>query len=104
MAALPKLSLNSDSSNKARSYDEEENDIHKEIKLVVKTADEKRIELVCSSGETIFNLKKRLHDEHQVDYGHEVQFNGKAMMDPLALADFPEIMEKEAAEVTLARS
>ena len=51
-----------------------------------------------SKGDTVFNIKKTVHDEKGIEWkGMVVEFDGQALLDPLSLNDFPALNEKTSA-------
>eukprot|EP00168_Porphyra_purpurea_P000447 TRINITY_DN10498_c0_g1_i1.p1 TRINITY_DN10498_c0_g1~~TRINITY_DN10498_c0_g1_i1.p1 ORF type:complete len:142 (+),score=44.63 TRINITY_DN10498_c0_g1_i1:66-428(+) len=89
----------------AKSYDEE-SDIHEDITIIVKLDGDRTEKIDCKTGETIMNIKKKIHDDHGVPFSCVVSFQGKPMLDPLSLNDFPHLIaahkEGKAIEFTVA--
>ena len=47
----------------------------------------------CKTGETVINLKKKLHDEFEIPFHSILHFNDQVMIDPLSLNDFPALIQ-----------
>ena len=70
----------------------EESDIHQDIELhlIVPEPHSKVIKIKTKTGDTIQNIKKVLEDNHDIPYGAQtLLLEGKPMLDPLSLNDFP---------------
>jgi hypothetical protein len=81
----------------APSYDQESN-IHQKIELTLVLPDGTHLCKVFSKGDTVFNIKKTVHDEKGVEYkGMQVELEGKVLLDPLSLNDFPSLANVNAA-------
>ena|SRR3989338_10736012 len=81
------------------SYDEESN-IHSDITLDVTLPGDKKVELKVSVGNTIFNIKKNISDNHDLPFEKLViQHEGKTLLDPLSLNDFPSIASSGKASL-----
>jgi len=53
-------------------------------------------------GETVQEIKRRLMVEHGIPYSESKLFlDGKFMLDPLSLNDFPSIVEQNKATITV---
>merc|ERR1711934_534712 len=98
--ALPKLNITekTEEENLAGSFSEEA-DIHKELKVLVQLSEWKEVTLDCTSGETIFNIKKTLLDQHEVPFESTVFFNDKHVVDPLSLNDIEGFLENPVLRV-----
>ncbi len=72
----------------------EESDIHPDIAVHLKFSDTKTMHLTLKTGDTVQNIKKRLEAEHGIQYS-KITFtlDGKTMLDPLSLNDFPAVNE-----------
>ena len=72
----------------------EESDIHQDIELNLHLSEPagKVIKIKTKTGDTIQNIKKVLEDNHDIPYGNQtLLLEGKPMLDPLSLNDFPTI-------------
>ena len=73
----------------APSYDEESN-IHAKIELTIVLPSGEQVQKTFSKGDTVFNIKKTVHDEKGLEWkGMIVEYDGKPLLDPLSLNDFP---------------
>eukprot|EP00007_Cunea_sp_BSH-02190019_P006380 CAMPEP_0174236976 /NCGR_PEP_ID=MMETSP0417-20130205/6366_1 /TAXON_ID=242541 /ORGANISM="Mayorella sp, Strain BSH-02190019" /LENGTH=455 /DNA_ID=CAMNT_0015315681 /DNA_START=72 /DNA_END=1436 /DNA_ORIENTATION=+ len=90
-SAVPKLLVTPRVRAAARESPSEE-DIHSQVTIVFTLPDKSSVEKRFSSGDTVLNLKKFLEDSKQLTIASTtLKFNGKALLDPLCLNDFPDI-------------
>tara|TARA_R110002050_G_scaffold277245_2_gene422851 strand:- start:126 stop:485 length:360 start_codon:yes stop_codon:yes gene_type:complete len=83
------------------SYDEESN-IHGKINITIVLPDKSEIIREFSLGDTVFNIKKYVHDNKGLEWkGMKASLDGKAMLDPLSLNDFPALKGKSSATVVI---
>jgi hypothetical protein len=83
----------------APSYFEESN-IHQKIDLSIVLPDGSIFQKTFSKGDTVFNIKKAVHDEKGVEWkGMNVEFNGKVVLDPLSFNDIPGLCDSSSATV-----
>eukprot|EP01096_Ripella_sp_DP13-Kostka_P016351 TRINITY_DN793_c0_g1_i1.p1 TRINITY_DN793_c0_g1~~TRINITY_DN793_c0_g1_i1.p1 ORF type:complete len:155 (-),score=91.02 TRINITY_DN793_c0_g1_i1:123-563(-) len=85
---ISKLNLNMGTRS---SYDDESN-IFKDITLKFRLSDGSVKETLSKTGETFFIIKKRLQTDFAIDFQSKLFFNGKQLVDPLAIADYPELI------------
>lgn len=79
-------------------HDEEAN-IHGSLDIRFKLLDGEIHVVKCKLGETIFNIKKTLHDQFHVPFDVVFLLNGSPMMDPLSLNDFPQLNAESLVEL-----
>mmetsp|Transcript_18432 Transcript_18432/g.25522 ORF Transcript_18432/g.25522 Transcript_18432/m.25522 type:complete len:118 (+) Transcript_18432:53-406(+) len=80
----------------------EESDIHAKIDLTLLLPEGETFKKTFSKGDTVFNIKKTVHDEKGLEWkGMSVEFEGKAMLDPLSLNDFPALNNLTSATFTI---
>jgi hypothetical protein len=97
----PRIALGGVSQKGTTSYDQE-SDIHSDITLTLKLPGDKTLEKKVSVGNTIFNLKKLLADEHGFAFDKlTLTHDDKVMLDPLSLNDFPALSGKDAATIVV---
>eukprot|EP01102_Stenamoeba_stenopodia_P006605 TRINITY_DN1822_c0_g1_i1.p1 TRINITY_DN1822_c0_g1~~TRINITY_DN1822_c0_g1_i1.p1 ORF type:complete len:140 (-),score=45.76 TRINITY_DN1822_c0_g1_i1:228-647(-) len=84
------------------SYDNTSN-IFEQIELTLRFPDGNVHHVKVTTGETIFNIKKRINDEGWAKYDDiSLYLNNQIMLDPLSLNDFPNLVkDKLPIEVKL---
>jgi len=84
------------------SYDKT-SDIFEHLELTLRFPDGNVHHVKVTSGETIFNIKKRINDEGWAKYDDiSLYLNNQLMLDPLSLNDFPNLVrDKLPLEVKL---
>jgi len=80
--------------SEAQSYHDESN-IFEEIRLVCVLPAGDTLQLLVNSGETVQEIKRKLDAVHGIPFStSSLHHNGKLMMDPLSLNDFPGLLAK----------
>lgn len=78
----------------------EEADIHETIPLILTLPNGEILTRTIKIGDTVQAIKRTLLVEHSLPYEKiELCIDGKPMMDPLSLNDFPLIVERKAANL-----
>ena len=72
--------------------------------MLVQLSEGKEVTLDCTAGETIFNIKKTLLDQHEVPFESTVFFNDKHVVDPLSLNDIEGFLENPVLRVRSSNS
>ena len=86
------------------SYFEESN-IHAKIDLQIILPDGATFNKSFSKGDTVFNIKKAIHDEKGLEYkGLNIEFNGKVLLDPLSFNDIPGLSHGSEKQTFWART
>jgi hypothetical protein len=82
-------------------FDEECN-IHDDIKLTLLFSDNRTVIMHVKTGDTVQNIKKKLEDQHGIPYAKMAfMLDGKIMLDPLSLNDYPQIGNGKCEQVTI---
>ena len=77
-----------------------ESDIFEDIEILLKLPNGTEQKLNVKIGETVQQLKRYVDTDHSIPYEESVLFlNGKAMLDPLSLNDFPTIVKSKSATI-----
>src|SRR5256885_7453465 len=100
-AEAPVLSLKRINTTAESSYHEESN-IRHDIPLQLNLPNGTTKIISVKIGETVQEIKRRLMVEHGIPYSESKLFlDGKHMLDPLSLNDFPSIVETNKACITV---
>eukprot|EP01115_Flamella_aegyptia_P012804 TRINITY_DN65259_c0_g1_i5.p1 TRINITY_DN65259_c0_g1~~TRINITY_DN65259_c0_g1_i5.p1 ORF type:complete len:160 (-),score=47.98 TRINITY_DN65259_c0_g1_i5:54-497(-) len=94
VSLVGKLSLSSAKNNENESYFEEEDKLHSVYDICFKLPNGNEKVFQCKTGETLINIKKKIHDEEGVSFDVTCYYNNSPLMDPMSLNDFPEIIEE----------
>ncbi|PRP75556.1 hypothetical protein PROFUN_09042 [Planoprotostelium fungivorum] len=95
--ASPSLDL---SRNSSSSSFFEESDIFEEIPVTLELFDGRSLTKEVEIGETVLGLKRILYDLFHIPFDTiTLYLDGKAMLDPLSLNDFPSIVEQNKAVI-----
>jgi len=77
-----------------------ESDIHEEIPLSLVLPDGVTYKFIVKTGETVQEIKRKLDTTHGIPYSDAtLYFNGKCMIDPLSLNDFPGLVCKDGVSL-----
>ena len=80
----------------------EESDIHNDIPVQLNFPNGTTKTINVKIGETVQEIKRRLMVEHGIPYSESKLFlDGKFMLDPLSLNDFPSIVEQNRANISI---
>lgn len=92
---LPIITKNSDTPPTPPTAYDKESDIHDHIVVHLVLPDGVIHKFSVTVGETVQMIKRRLEDVHGIPYSDvTLCFNGKCLIDPLSLNDFPELLGK----------
>lgn len=80
------------------SYDTESN-IHQDIKITFSLPSGELFEETVKNGETVQEIKRRLYSAEKIPTNSLFYFDGKHMMDPLSLNDFPDVVGRSAVQI-----
>mmetsp|Transcript_9039 Transcript_9039/g.25345 ORF Transcript_9039/g.25345 Transcript_9039/m.25345 type:complete len:120 (+) Transcript_9039:101-460(+) len=81
---------------------EEEANTHAKIELTLTFPEGDPIVKEFSLGDTVFTVKKFVHDTRDIPWkGMVAELEGKPMLDPLSLNDFKALKESKAATINI---
>lgn len=81
-----------------RSYDHEAN-IHQDIKITFTLPSGELFEETVNSGETVQEIKRKLHSADKIPADSQFYLGGKEMLNPYSLNDFTGVPGRNALQI-----